>query len=138
MISNIFLGAIGKLIANIVTSFFDNQRHKDDLIASRDDKILEAQTKIAEAANKDWLGKLSRTIIFILLVSTYCYIAIQCLEMLDKNIVVPVDIRPGLLSRFVNKPVSTTIIISHGVILQYFQETISVVLRFFAVASRKR
>jgi len=138
MISNIFLGAIGKLIANIVTSFFDNQRHKDDLIASRDDKILEAQTKIAQAANKDWLGKLSRTIIFIMLTGTYCYIAIQCLEMLDKNIVVPVDIRPGLLSRFVNKPVSTTIIISPGVILSQFQEIMSVILGFFAVPSKRR
>lgn len=138
MITNVMIGAGIKIISNVINTYFENQKHRDDLLAIRDQGIADAQAAIAETASKDLIGKVNRSILFTMLVGTWCYMGIWCIHNLDLTITIPVDTRVGLFSRLVERPVQQTINVTVGMILIQWYEVMQMVIGFFCVPSRRR
>jgi hypothetical protein len=81
LIESFLFGVGGKLVSNLVNSWLKGgQDTKKDLAHSHQSASwIKAQTAHLRESNKDQFARLSRFIIYIMMASTFCFIAIYAM-----------------------------------------------------------
>jgi len=131
------MGVGFKILSNIINTHMANRHEELKANTLQDAAIIKAHIELAKEANKDLLGKISRFIIFFMLVSCWCFIGIYgIMHPLDEmDIVVPVS--KGLFHLF-DKPEFTVITISGSTLLWQWFQIMEMVIGFFVIPSKRR
>ena len=133
------MGAGVKLVTNVVNGWIHNSAEKDRTNSLRDAKTTNAHIDLAKAANSDKIGKISRSLIFMMIISTWCYIAIYGLHNPDitYDIVLPKGSNWSFGSLFSSSEWEIRKISGSVLMWQWFTLT-EMILGFFVVPSRRR
>ena len=139
MIGGSFLMGAGiKLASNVINSHMHNaaeeRRHNSNL----DDKTLKEQVKLAREINKDIIGKLNRSVIFILITVTFCYITIYSL-MHPTETSILVENSAGFFTKFKSHAKESAVTVHNsGYVFGKAFIIIEMVVGSFVVPSRRR
>ena len=68
MITPLLMGAGVKLVTNVVNGWIHNSAEKDRANALRDSETTKAHIDLAKAANADKIGKINRSVIFLMII----------------------------------------------------------------------
>jgi hypothetical protein len=139
MITPLLMGAGVKILTNIVNGWIHNSAEKDRTNALRDAETSKAHIELAKAVNADKIGKISRSIIFLMIIGTWCYIALYGLHNPDVSydIVLPKGSNWTFGSVFSSSQWEIRKISGSVLMWQWFTLT-EMILGFFVVPSRRR
>ena len=139
MITPLLMGAGVKILTNIVNGWIHNSAEKDRTNALRDAATTEAHIALAKEANGDKIGKVSRSVIFFMIIGTWCYIALYGLHHPDViyNIVLPKGNNWTFGSMFSSSEWEIKKITGSVLLFQWFTLT-EMILGFYVVPSRRR
>jgi len=132
------MGAGIKFVSNLVNNWMHNSAEKERNSRNIDSTIIEAQVQLAKELNRDFLGKLCRMIIFIMMTGTFCYITIYCMRNpLDTTAMI--ENTPGFFGRFKNQAKETAVVVhSSGYVFGKAFIIIEMVIGSYVVPSRRR
>ena len=139
MITPLIIGAGVKLITNVVNGWIHNSAERDRVNALRDAETTQAHIELAKQVNGDKIGKISRSFIFILIIITWCYIAIYGLHNPDisYDILLPKGSGWSINSLFTSSKWELKKINGSVLMFQWYSLT-EMILGFFVVPSRRR
>jgi hypothetical protein len=132
------MGALVKVGVNVVNGFIHNSaetRRNTDL---RDAEIVKAQVELAKAVGNDHITKCVRGIIFLLIVTTWCYMAIHGLHNpeLTYDIILPKGNNWSVQSIFTSSEWQVQKISGSVLMWQWFS-LVEMIMGFFVVPSRR-
>jgi len=139
MITPLLMGAGVKLVVNIVNGLMHNSAESARSNSLRDAETTSAHIELAKAVNSDKIGKISRSVIFMMIIATWCYIALYGLHNPDisYDIVLPKSTNWSFGSLFSSSEWQIRKINGSVLMWQWFTLT-EMILGFFVVPSRRR
>jgi hypothetical protein len=138
MIESILVGAGGKLLFNIVNSFFHSRERKAERKYLQDKELLDAHVQLAKINSGNIISNLTRSVCALMIMSTWCFIgAYAMMNPTETDILIPIE--HGWLSKFFNQPEAVVKPgRTPGILFQHwFQVTISFVT-MFSLPSKQR
>ena len=138
MITNLMCGAGIKIVSNLLNTWMANRADEVRGNSLKDQRIIQAHVQLAKESNRDRLGKVSRSIIFFMLIATWCYMGVWGIHNPDVEMDVLVNKKTGFLGRLFNRTEFDTVRITGSVLLMQWFEIMEMVVGFFVVPSRKR
>ena len=139
MIAPLLMGAGVKLITNVVNTWMHNSAEERRTNALKDTEICEAHIALAKSVNSDKLAKVSRSVIFMAIIFTWCYMGIYGLHNpeMQYDIVLPKSNNWTITSLFSSSNFEIRKISGSVLMWQWFSLT-EMILGFFVVPSRRR
>jgi hypothetical protein len=139
MITPLLMGAGVKILTNVVNGWIHNSAEERRTSALRDAETTQAHIALAKHANSDKIGKVSRSIIFLMIIGTWCYIALHGLHHPNAvyDIVLPKGSNWTFGSLFSSSEWEIKKITGSILMWQWFSLT-EMILGFFCVPSRRR
>ena len=104
MIGGDFLiGAGVKLVSNVVNSWFSNSAEHSRNLLLKDKESIEANIKLLEASNANWITQFSRATTFAAITLTFCWITIYSMYNPEETSIL-IDVKGGWLSSIFRQP----------------------------------
>jgi len=135
---NIAGGAGLKILSSFINGWLANKREKQVFTGKMDEKRLDYQMKIIMATNKDIYVKVSRSIIFIGLVGTYCFAVTWSIINPDFHYDLVFPKSKGIFAFLFGAQDQTKLTLDGGMMVWKFTELIEVIVGFFAIPSKRR
>ena len=139
MITPLLMGAGCKLLVNVVNSWMHNSAEEKRAHILRDKEVIEAHIELAKQVQKDHFTKIIRGLIFLMIVSVWCYLAIHGAHNpnLEYDIVMPKGNNWTFGSLFSSSQWEIRKISGSVLMWQWFT-LVEMILGFFVVPSRRR
>lgn len=139
MIENLLLGSGIKIASNVINTWMANRAEEIRANTLKSQQIIQAQVELAKENNRDFIGKMSRSIIFIMLIGCWCYMGIYFLTHVDNFQEALIPRKSGLFGKVFGSSEYTSVKVGGWSILFYqWFEIMQTVVGFFCVPSRKR
>lgn len=137
---NTLLGAGIKLGANLINAWIEQRMVDRQLMAARDDKIMQMIADSQKETRSDPFVKMTRRILFMLLTITYCYLMVfyALNPQITYDIIKPANPTGGILSWFFGDTQWVTFKLTGGLLLASFVDLMFMVIGFYAIPSNKR
>lgn len=139
MITPLLMGALVKVGVNVVNGWIHNSAEERRNNALRDHEIVKAQIELSKAVGRDNFSKCIRGVIFLMIVSTWCYMAIYGLHNpnMEYDIILPKGNNWSVSSLFTSSEWQVRKISGSVLMWQWFS-LVEMILGFFVVPSRRR
>jgi hypothetical protein len=133
------MGALVKVGVNVVNGWMHNSAEERRNNALRDGEIVKAQIELAKTVSRDNVTKCIRGAIFLMIVTTWCYMAIYGLHNpnMEYDIILPKGNNWSIQSLFSSSDWSVRKISGSVLMWQWFS-LVEMILGFFVVPSRRR
>lgn len=137
---NTVLGAGIKLAANLINAWIEQKMVDRQLMAARDDKIMQMIADSQKETRSDPFVKTTRRMLFMALTATYCYLMIfyALNPDISYTIVKPSDSTGGIIGWFFGDAEWVTFELTGGLLLASFVDLMFMVIGFYAIPSSKR
>jgi len=137
--SGLIMGSVLKLGVNVVNTLMANSAEEKKNNALRDAEVVHAHVELAKTVSNDPLTKIIRGTIFLMLVGTWCYMAIYGLYHPDMkfDVLVPKE-NHWAVSNLWSRGGWQKISISGSILMFQWFQIMEMVVGFFVVPSRKR
>ena len=137
---NTILGAGIKLGANLINAWIEQRMVDRQLMAARDDKIMQMIADSQKETRSDPFVKTTRRMLFMALTATYCYLMIfHALNPdISYTVIKPAESSGGILSWFMGETKWVTFELTGGLLLASFVDLMFMVIGFYAIPSSKR
>jgi len=93
MIQNFLLGAGCKLLGTFVSQWLHNSSEERKANALRDELLIKAHVELVKETNKDKISSCTRSVIYIAITLTWCYMGIYGLSQqgTESTVLIPND-----------------------------------------------
>ena len=135
----LMVGAGIKIVSNVINNWMHNSNEERQSNTSLDADTLKARVELAKAQNKNLTSSLVRGFIFIILTSTWCYLAIYGIHNPEKtyDVLLPKGNNWSFGSLISSSQWEIKKLSASVLLFQWFQ-LMEMILGFYVVPSRRR
>lgn len=139
MIENVLLGSGIKIASNVINTWMANRAEEIRANTLKDHSIIQAQLQLAKEANRDFIGKVNRSLIFIMLIGCWCYMGVYFLHHAENFQEALIPRNSGVFGKLFGST-DYAKVKSGGWSILFYQwfEIMQMVVGFFCVPSRRR
>lgn len=139
MIENVLLGSGIKIVSNVINTWMSNRAEEIRSNALKDQEIIKAQVELAKENNRDIIGKLNRSLIFVMLIGCWCYMGIYFMTHVEDFQSALIPRKSGIFGKLFGSTEYAKVDVGGWSILFYqWFEIMQMVVGFFCVPSRRR
>jgi hypothetical protein len=137
LVEAVLIGAIPKLLFNVVNSWFHNSEKKSERKYLQDVELMEHHIKLAEMNGKNYLLNLTQCICALLVMTSWCFIGIWAMIYPTETDML-IKMTPGFFAKLFNQPAEIVVPgRTPGILFQaWFEVTIAFITMFSLPAKR--
>ena len=137
---NVLLGAGVKLGANIINAWIEQKMVDRQLMAARDEKVMQMIADSQKETRSDPFVKVTRRLLFLTLTLTYCYLMVfyAMNPQISYDVIKPANPSGGISSWFFGDHQWVTFKLTGGLLLASFVDLMFMVIGFYAIPNSKR
>jgi len=139
MLTPLLMGAAVKVGVNVINGWMHNSAEEKRAHILRDAEVVQAHVELAKAVQSDKITKLVRSLIFMMIIGTWCYMAIYGLHnpTMEYDIILPKSTNWSVQSVFSSSDWQVKKISGSVLMWQWFS-LVEMIMGFFVVPSRRR